>query len=153
MKGKKRKAVLTILGVVLACTVVALVVLALVPPKKRYDARFDGTTSITIVSFPKGREGEAGTQRKMVIDDSRVLSRILKEIDLQPKEPCMCAHWTKMFFKTSHGVVEVSLCGHCFDIVNGKDRELYKMPKPLYIEIKGFVDKLREPLANKTATP
>jgi hypothetical protein len=85
---------------------------------------FAGTTKIEL-----NKDLEKGDARRtVVVTDPAEIARLVAAIRLQKKKPCPCGHTESAVFTTPKGVIDVSLCDHCFDF-GGKT---YDMPAEFY---------------------
>ena len=92
---------------------------------------FAGTTKIVL------SRGEGPKGANVEIVDKAVIDKFLATIVLKKKEPCLCEHLDAAAFTTPAGVVNVSLCDHCFDF-GGKT---YAMPAGFYELFKAHLAK------------
>jgi hypothetical protein len=96
-------------------------------------AVFATATSITLV---QDRIGEAGKEIRLSVTNSTDVRRLTAAIRLEKKDPCWCLHLHHATFEAPTKSIEVSFCGHCFDVVEAKGVGNYKMPKGFYSELR-----------------
>jgi hypothetical protein len=90
-------------------------------------------TSITVVQEAIGKEGK---EIRLSITNSTDVRRLTAAIRLEKKDPCWCLHLHHATFEMPTRRVEVSFCGHCFDVLEAGVTQNYRMPKGFYNELR-----------------
>ena len=74
------------------------------------------------------------TKNHAKVTDRRELGKMFDGFSLIKKRPCECAHGQTAELRTAESIIQVSLCGHCFDILDEGSVEHYRMPKAFFEE-------------------
>ena len=111
---------------------------------------FAGTTNIVFKARQHPRPGEPPPEElQLTAGNAAAVQHLVTAIRLEPKPVCKCGiHTYQADFQTTTGLVSVSFCRHCFDVVDprapeGKPWEGsrdYRMPKDFYKQFRWCVE-------------
>ena len=97
---------------------------------------------------------------KTVLTDPEDIRRLVLGLELDPKEPCECAHNKRLIFWRGDTKLEALICDHCFDVIthrgNGFKTRHYKMPPEFYSRFRELESQYRNrerPEAQPSAAP
>ena len=95
------------------------------------DPVFHSDDPVESIVFVYGSLRESNQEE--TITEPNEVSKILKQLRYEKKQPCKCEHLHQIVFQRASGSsVRASICNHCFDVLDGASRKYFKMPKGLY---------------------
>jgi hypothetical protein len=81
------------------------------------DERFSGVTEVHFEMLYLDKFGDAPDRDvEFTIDDPHEVRGLTQEVRLQSKKECKCGEHSRARFIKGDEVIQVSFCGHCFDI-------------------------------------
>jgi hypothetical protein len=102
-------------------------------------ARFQDTISITVVQLRWFDDGKPDKEVRTPIRNKNTVKAIVSAIKLKKAPSCMCEDTSRLEFKTKGGVIKVSFCSGCFDVLGGANRGHYYMPNAVYRKVKPYL--------------